>query len=197
VLFFVPVVVEGQQLPDWTGKIRRDHPRLFFNAQTWPAVKQRALGAEHDWYRRVKSRIDGLLAKAGTDGEPEPQNLGPEAAAAAFVFLMAEDPRYLDLGKRCLRASVAYYELFDARGLPHGKPFAAQAEGGPRPASFNLVSPLYHISGATSFTFECPHGIDDPRGCRVSLEQILEIRLTLYEAMMQLALDAKQRPTGG
>jgi len=111
VLFFVPVGAEGQQLPDWTGKIRPDHPRLFFNAQTWPAVKQRALGAEHDWYRRVKSRIDGLLTKTQPSGEPEPQDLGPEAAAAAFVFLMTEDPRYLDLGKRCLRASVAYYEL--------------------------------------------------------------------------------------
>jgi hypothetical protein len=91
VLLFVPVVAEGQQLPDWTGKIRPDHPRLFFNAQIWPAVKQRALGAEHDWYRRVKSRIDGLLTKTQASGEPEPQDLGPEAAAAAFVFLMTED----------------------------------------------------------------------------------------------------------
>jgi hypothetical protein len=107
----------------------------------------------------------------------------------AYVPL-EEQQRVIALAEKC-------YELFDARGLPHGKPFTAQAEGGPRPASFNLVSALYHISGATSFTFECPHGIDDPRACRVSLEQILEIQLTLYEAMMQFALDAKQRPTGG
>jgi hypothetical protein len=41
----------------------------------------------------------------------EPRDLGVEAAGSAFVFLMTEDPRYLELSKRCLRASVAYYEL--------------------------------------------------------------------------------------
>ena len=86
--------------------------------------------------------------------------------------------------------------MLDARGLPHGKPFTAQAESGPRPASFNLISALYHVSGATSFTFECPHGIDDPKACQVNLEQILDIQLTLYEAMMQFALEGKANPAG-
>ena len=31
---------------DWHGSIRSDHPRLFFNTDTWPDVKARALGAE-------------------------------------------------------------------------------------------------------------------------------------------------------
>lgn len=110
-LLFVPAVTQGQQeLPDWTAKIRSDHPRLFFNAQTWPAVRQRALEAEHDWYRQVKSGVDHLLAKTKTDGELEPRDLGREAASAAFVFLMTDQPGYLDLAKRCLEASVAHYE---------------------------------------------------------------------------------------
>lgn len=110
VLFFLPLAVPAQQLPDWTRKIRSDHPRLFFHAQTWPAVKQRALGAERDWYQRVKSQVDRLLATTDADAPLEPRELGPQAAAAAFVYLMTEDPRYLELGKWCLRASVAYYE---------------------------------------------------------------------------------------
>ena len=28
----------------WMASIRRDHPRMFFNAETWPRVKARAEG---------------------------------------------------------------------------------------------------------------------------------------------------------
>ena len=110
-LLFASMAAEAQDLPEWTAKIRTDHPRLFFNAQTWPAVKQRALGAERQWYQRVQSQVDRWLAKTATGGEMEPRDLGVEAAGSAFVYLMTEDPRYLELSKKCLRASVAYYEL--------------------------------------------------------------------------------------
>lgn len=111
-----PLIAVGQPLPEWTGKIRADHPRLFFNAQTWPAVKQRAGGAERDWYRRVKLHVDGWLAKTTADSQAEPRDLGPEAAAAAFVYRMTEDARYLHLAKTCLQASVAFYEqCYDQR----------------------------------------------------------------------------------
>ena len=110
-IFFTPIIAWGQQLPDWTQKIRADHPRLFFNADTWPAVQQRALGVERDWFARVKRRTDQLLDRLGDVRDPQPRQLGPEAAAAAFVFLMTDDAQYLDLAKRCLHASVAYYEL--------------------------------------------------------------------------------------
>ncbi len=83
------------------------------------------------------------------------------------------------------------YALLAERGLPHGGPFAPQAESGEHPASFNLVSALYHVSGAVSFTFECPHGLKGEKACQVGLEQILDIQLTLYEAMMRHALGAK------
>jgi len=82
-----------------------------------------------------------------------------------------------------------YYALLDERNLPHDSPFEASPERGKNPSSFNLTSALYHICGAGSFTFECPHGLRD--GCRVSLEQILDIQLTLYEAMLQHEFDKK------
>ena len=79
----------------------------------------------------------------------------------------------------------------DQRGLPHAQPFTAQPESGRYPAAFNLSSALYHISGANAFTFECPHGLTNASACHVSLEQILDIQLTLYEAMMRFALAQK------
>lgn len=48
----------AQSLPDWTTRIRTDHPRLFFNADTWPAVRQRASSAEAEWYEQLKGRVD-------------------------------------------------------------------------------------------------------------------------------------------
>jgi Zinc carboxypeptidase len=83
-----------------------------------------------------------------------------------------------------------YYALLAQRRLPHANPFTVHGEGGSRPSPFNLTSALYHVSGARPFTFECPHGIQD--NCQVTLEQILDIQLTLYEAMLQHELDKKQ-----
>jgi hypothetical protein len=84
------------------------------------------------------------------------------------------------------------YALLDQRGLPHQKPFSVAPEGGKNPAPFNLTSAIYHISGAVSFTFECPHGLTDERACRVSAEQILDIQLALYEAMLRHVIEKKQ-----
>lgn len=81
------------------------------------------------------------------------------------------------------------YALLTQRDLPHAKPFAVSPEGGKNPSPFNLTSALHHISGAGSFTFECPHGLQG--ACPVTLEQILDIQLTLYEAMLQHELDKK------
>ncbi len=102
--------VFGDELPDWTAKIRRDHPRLFFNSDSWPQVRQRALGAERAWYLSTKSRVDRLLPRLEDAGQWKAEEMGPQAAQAAFVFLMQEDDRYLELAKRCLDASVRYYE---------------------------------------------------------------------------------------
>jgi hypothetical protein len=82
------------------------------------------------------------------------------------------------------------YNLLAKRGLPHGSIFKVGPEGGKNPSPFNLTSALYHISGAGSFTFECPHGLKE--GCQVNYEQILDIQLTLYEAMMRHEIKKKK-----
>ena len=84
-------------------------------------------------------------------------------------------------------------ELFTQRTLPFGGLPAMGAEEGTLPDSFNLVSALYHISGATPFVFECPHGVKDAGMCQVDLDQILDIQLSLYEVMLRTALEQKQQ----
>jgi hypothetical protein len=104
-------------------------------------------------------------------------------------------PAYVPLEEqeKVVALAEAYYDLLDERGLPHGKPFAVKPESGEIPVPFNLTSAIYHISGATAFTFECPHGIDHQKACQVSLEDVLDIQLLLYEAMMRFALEQKER----
>jgi len=98
----------GEQLPTWTAKIRSEHPRLFFNAETWPAVRQRALGAERQWYLNIKGQVDRLLSELADDNKP--RELGPQAAWAAFVYRVTHDDKYLDLAKKCLETSLSFYE---------------------------------------------------------------------------------------
>jgi hypothetical protein len=105
-------------------------------------------------------------------------------------------PAYLphEEQEKVLSLANAYYGLLDERQLPHGTPFGAKPESGNPPAPFNLTSAIYHISGATAFTFECPHGIDHEKACQVSLEDVLDVQLSLYEAMMRFALEQKCSP---
>lgn len=107
-LLLILPVAQGRVLPDWTAKIRTDHPRLFFNADTWPDVKQRALGAERRWYEYIKDRVDRLKSELGD--KVEPRELGPQAAWAAFIFRMTGDKQYLELAKKCLETSLDFYE---------------------------------------------------------------------------------------
>ena len=106
----------------------------------------------------------------------------PALLRPAYVTTeIQEDVR--TLAQRC-------YELLADRGLPHGSPFTVKPEGGKNPSPFNLTSAMYHISGANSFTFECPHGLTED--CQVNFEQILDIQLTLYEAMMRHEIGKKK-----
>ncbi len=115
----------GSDLPAWTATIRADHPRLFFNKETWPEVRARALGAEREWYESVKADVDRFMAtgKRGRERHLIPPNesvvsrdFGVMAAQAAFVFRVTDDPRYLNLARTCLRTSIEFYETcFKAR----------------------------------------------------------------------------------
>ena len=89
---------------DWKSMIRADHPRLFFNRETWPAVKARALNEEAQLFEGIKARVDELAGE-----EIESRDYGTRAAEAAFVFLVTEEEKYLDLATRLLSRSLDYY----------------------------------------------------------------------------------------
>jgi len=103
-------VVSAQGLPEWTTRIRQDHPRLFFNSDTWPAVCARAIGPERAWHDEVREDVDKVMAEMDGDPKPEPEDLGPEAAEAAFVYLVTGEQQYLDLAKKVLDTSLRFYE---------------------------------------------------------------------------------------
>ena len=110
----------------------------------------------------------------------------PAVLRPAYVPLETQE-EVIALAQRC-------YALLKERELPHGRTFTAAPESGDPPAPFNLVGALYHVSGATPFTFECPHGIAGEKYCQVTLGAILDVQLVLYEAMLRHALDRKQEP---
>ncbi len=108
----------GQADLGWAAKIRAAHPRLYFTAETWPLVRERALTVCAEDYARVK-RIaatregdDWLKIKrppplAGSDIEV--YDWGVRVFAQAFVYRMEPSAELLTDIKKRLRASIAYY----------------------------------------------------------------------------------------
>ena len=108
--FLTPNSGVAEELPSWTSSLRQDHPRLFFNKDTWPQVQARALGTEQQWYDQTKTRVDRLLKQSRDKQQLAARDYGPEAAWAAFVFRVTRQPEYLQLATKCLDASLNYYE---------------------------------------------------------------------------------------
>ena len=121
---------------------------------------------------------------------------GPDLAVSLHSFDQSPTllrPTYVtrEIQEQVRATAERFYALLEQKGLPHGRLFTAQDEHGPAPAPFNLVSALYHVSGAAAFTFECPHGLSGSEWCQVSLGQILDTQLALYEATFVHALGWK------
>jgi hypothetical protein len=136
------------------------------------------MGTEAPAILKVAAEEGPDLAVSLHSHENKPAILRP-----AYVTVEVQQDIHL-LAEQC-------YDLLTERGLPHGGLFEVKSEGGKNSSPFNLTSALYHVSGASSFTFECPHGLED--GCQVDFDQILDIHLSLYEAMLRHEID-KKRP---
>ena len=101
----------------WISQIRDDHPRMFFNKDSFKQIKDRALHDERELFLEMKSRIDPMIGKKieftdplAPDGtQNADHNYGTRAAEAAFLFLVSEDEKYLDLSKEILIKLVDYY----------------------------------------------------------------------------------------
>lgn len=113
--------------PEWFGKIRRDHPRMFFNRDTWPAVKARAEGPAREARDALLKRCDGypdnpVCAETGLPKERDGvvvdsyhtgikpiQEWGVQSAECALAWRFTGDPRHLAKAKAMLRANIEGY----------------------------------------------------------------------------------------
>ncbi|MDD2708200.1 MAG: heparinase II/III family protein [Verrucomicrobiae bacterium] len=115
-----PTVKEIKSMDsDWPEQIRRDHPRLFFNRDTWPDVKARALGEKANEWQNLKkqagspkperpwSNIATLKQREGS--ETAPGDWGYAAARLALVQRVEPDATRLGKIKAMLYASLDYY----------------------------------------------------------------------------------------
>lgn len=133
----LPITVVGEDSDDsWLDLIRKDHPRLFFNKDTWPSVRVRTLNQEKDWYAEMKRRVDRYPDKPASESKhddfayhpkddgsyetvtvPRPTEWGPQAMETAFVYLMTGDRSYLEKTKAMLNVSVAAYNECYEKGM--------------------------------------------------------------------------------
>jgi len=86
-------------------RMRKTHPRLFFNDETWPEVAARAQGPMKErfetWKDTVAERLRVPLERA---------DWGTTAMMAAFVYRVTGDKELLDKIETMLRLSVDLYE---------------------------------------------------------------------------------------
>lgn len=85
-------------------RIRSDHPRLFFNADTWPVVKARVEG-DAEGFRRLQKEVEPLPAR------PEVKDWGGSLMSAALVYRVRGDATLLAKIRKMLRATVDHYLL--------------------------------------------------------------------------------------
>jgi hypothetical protein len=177
---------DAKRLHPWTG------PKIGFRGCYFDDA---GVNAMHDeFFAPMSTEAPAILRVAIEEGPDLAVSLHSAGYPPALVR-----PAYVPLEIQSDAAQVAerYYGLLKGRGLPHQGLFTATAESGTTPESFNLTSALYHASGATPFTFECPHGLLGEKNCQVSLDQILDIQLLLYEAMLSHELQLKAKAPDG
>lgn len=189
----------------------------------WPEAKRHhpRIGKEIGWLgcyfndRGVNPMHDEFFAPMGPEAPAilrVAMQEGPDLAVSLhshgygpMIILPTYAP--MDVKREAFELVKQYDALLAERRLPRWEfltresastpqpELTAQPEEGQRPRPFNLVSAIYHVSGATTFTHECPHGLGHEKACQASFEQILDVELGLYEVMLRHAL-ARKRQTG-
>jgi len=175
----------------WPGS-KRQHPR------TGPEIgwmgcyfNDKGVNPMHDEFLAPMSTEAPAILRAAMDEGPDlavslhSHESRPAVLRPAYVPLEVQE-QVRSLAERA-------YALLAGRRLPHGSLPEARPDTCKNMDSFNLVSALHHISGAAAFTFECPHDVADEKACRVTFDEILDIQLSVYEAMLRFAMDAKQK----
>jgi len=111
----------------WMASIRKSHPRMFFNAETWPQVKARAEGPARAGRDALLKRCDSYPDDpkcSGTEAAtlsaefknaassmpiPAAKEWGPQAAECALAWRFTGERKYLEKARKMLVASAAAY----------------------------------------------------------------------------------------
>lgn len=129
----VPVL--SAETPDLGMMMRKDHPRMFFNAETWPAIKARAFGEQKTALQTLLRECDRYPADpvvTGTEppkprlvktksgvvemppsphtGIPPIKEFGCHAASCALAWRFTGERRYLDKCVAMLKANIRGYD---------------------------------------------------------------------------------------
>lgn len=113
-------------------KLRPDHPRLFLNADTLPAIRSRAMNEASEHFEAMRNYVDALPPDAPVIFTPDPvernedgslkvkpgqqghtlfkYNGGEQAMRAAFVYLVTGEPQYLEKAKNYLRLATFVFQ---------------------------------------------------------------------------------------
>jgi len=101
------------------ARVRPDHPRLFLNAETWPAVKARALTVEKAYFDRMKAKVDRIPLdeiRSGDWASPDYGSAQVGVMEAAFVYRVTGDPAVLAKVRRMLWGTVDVFPERRGRG---------------------------------------------------------------------------------
>lgn len=111
-------------------QIRQDHPRIFFNAETLPAIKEQAYSNNRKFLDRLIKKVDALPDNpvAGNVEMPKIKDrtipisgikeFGTEAAACALAWHLTGEQKYLEKAKKMLKVSVKAYTDATNNGRP-------------------------------------------------------------------------------
>ena len=118
---------------DICARVRRDHPRMFFNAETWPEIKSRTEATS--WGRDRRDRLverarkypanpvcSGMGPVTSPPSQPIPavREWGSEASECALAWRFTGDPALLEKARRMLEVSAAAYLEATANGRAVG-----------------------------------------------------------------------------
>lgn len=118
-IMFLAVSLSGAAIAQ--PAIRPDHPRLFFNSETWPAIKARTESSRAGELKELLKEVDSYTDEpvAGNTGpiQVRDRNLpigdirefGRQAAASALAWRFTGEDKYLQKAKKMLKVSVDAY----------------------------------------------------------------------------------------
>lgn len=111
-------------------QIRQDHPRIFFNPDTWPSIKERAYSENKEYLDRLLKWMDGLPDDPVAENLEMPEikdrsipivsitEYGTESAACALAWHFTGEKKYLEKAKKMLKVSVDAYTTATKNGRP-------------------------------------------------------------------------------